>query len=116
MAAAIRAIFNAPSLHEAKRLLGEMVQRYRAIAPKLATWMEENLPEGLTGFAVPAAHRRLLRTTNGLERVNQEIRRRTRVVRIFPNEAACLRLVSAIAMEISEEWEAGKAYLSFLET
>jgi putative transposase len=116
VAAAIRAIFNAPSLHEAKRLLGEMVQRYRAIAPKLAPWMEENLPEGLTVFAFPAAHRRLLRTTNGLERVNQEIRRRTRVVRIFPNEAACLRLVSAIAMEISEEWEAGKAYLSFLET
>jgi transposase-like protein len=116
VAAAIRAIFNASSLHAAKRLLEEMVQRYRASAPKLAAWMEEHLPEGLTVFAFPEAHRRLLRTTNGLERVNQEIRRRTRVVRIFPNEAACVRLVSAIAMEISEEWEAGRAYLSFSGT
>ena len=115
VAAAIRAIFNASSLHAAKRLLEEMVQRYRASAPKLAAWMEEHLPEGLTVFAFPEAHRRLLRTTNGLERVNQEIRRRTRVVRIFPNEAACVRLVSAITMEISEEWEAGRAYLSFSE-
>ena len=75
--------------------------------------MEQNLPEGLTVFDLPAAHRRLIRTTNGLERINKELKRRTRVVGIFPNEAACLRLISAIAMEISEEWLAGKAYLSF---
>jgi putative transposase len=79
-------------------------------------WLETNIPEGLTVFAFPEAQRRVLRTTNGLERVNQEIRRRTRVVGIFPNDGACLRLVSAIAMEISEEWESGKAYLSFLAT
>ena len=113
VAAAIRAIFNAPSLHEAKRLLAETVQRYRTIAPKLATWMEENLPEGFSVFAFPEAHRRLIRTTNGLERLNQEIRRRTRVARLCPNEAACLRLVTAVVMEISEEWETGKAYLTF---
>ncbi len=113
VAAAIRAIFQAPSLHEAKRLLAETVQRYRAVTPKLATWMEQNLPEGLIVFAFPLAHWRLLRTTNGLERVNQEIRRRTRVARLFPNEASCLRLVTAVAMEISEEWETGKAYLTF---
>jgi transposase-like protein len=109
VAAAIRAIFNAPSLPEAKRLLAETVQRYRAVAPKLATWMEENLPEGFIVFAFPEAHRRLIRTTNGLERLNQEIRRRTRVARLFPNEASCLRLVTAVVMEISEEWETGKA-------
>jgi len=112
VAAAIRAVFNAASLHEAKRLLGETVQRYRSIAPKLATWMEENVPEGLMVFAFPEAHRRLLRTTNGLERLNQEIRRRTRVARLFPNEASCLRLVTAVVMEISEEWETGKTYLT----
>ncbi len=115
VAAAIRAIFNAPSLHEAKRLLAETVQRYRPTAPKLATWLEENLPEGFIVFAFPEAHRRLIRTTNGLERVNQEIRRRTRVARLFPNEASCLRLVTAVVMEISEEWETGKAYLTFKE-
>jgi len=113
VAAAIRAIFNAPHLNEAKRLLAETVQHYRGVAPKLATWMEENLPEGLMVFAFPEAHRRLIRTTNGLERVNQEIRRRTRVARLFPNEASCLRLVTAVVMEMSEEWETGKAYLTF---
>ncbi len=113
VAVAIRAVFNAASLHEAKRLLGETVQRYRSIAPKLATWMEENVPEGLMVFAFPEAHRRLLRTTNGLERLNQEVRRRTRVARLFPNEGSCLRLVTAVVMEISEEWETGKVYLTF---
>ena len=81
--------------------------------PQLAAWLEENLPEGLSVFPFPEAHRRLLRTTNGLERVNQEVRRRTRVCRHFPNEASCLRLVSAVLMEISDEWETGKAYLTF---
>lgn len=113
VAAAIRAVFTAPSLHAAKRLLAETVEQYRGVAPKLATWMEENLGEGLMVFVFPAAHWRLLRTTNGLERVNQEIRRRTRVARLFPNEASCLRLVTAVVMEISEEWETGKAYLTF---
>jgi len=113
VAAAIRAVFTAPSLHEAKRLLGETVQRYRSVVPKLATWMEETVPEGLMVFAFPAAHWRLLRTTNGLERLNQEVRRRTRVARLFPNEASCLRLVTAVVMEISEEWETGRAYLTF---
>src|SRR5215210_7732678 len=113
VATAIRAIFNTGSLAEAKRLLGETVQRYRATAPKLAAWLEENLPEGLMVFAFPAAHWRLIRTTNGLERLNQEIRRRTRVARLFPNEASCLRLVTAVVMEISEEWQTGKRYLSY---
>ena len=113
VAADIRAIFNAPNRGEAEALLAKTVQKYTKTASKLATWMEGNLPEGLTVFALPEAHRRLLRTTNGLERVNKEIRRRTRVVGIFPNEAACLRLASAILMEISDEWEAGKAYLTF---
>jgi transposase-like protein len=113
VAAAIRAVFNAPSLHEAKRLLGETVQRYRSVAPKLAMWMEETLVEGLMVYAFPAAHWRLLRTTNGLERLNQEVRRRTRVARLFPNEASCLRLITAVVMELSEEWETGRAYLTF---
>ena len=75
--------------------------------------MEENIPEGLTVFDFPRKWWLRLRTTNGLERVSQEIKRRTRVVRIFPNEASCLRLISAILMEIGEEWETGKVYLSF---
>ena len=113
VAADIKAIFDAPNRQEAERLLALTVKKYQAQASKLAEWMETNLPEGLTVFAFPAEHRRRIRTTNMLERVNREIRRRTRVVSIFPNEASCLRLVSALLMEISEEWQTGRTYLSF---
>ena len=89
-----------------------MVAAQAATAPKLAAWMEENLPQGLTTFAFPAAHRRRLRTSNPLERVNLEIKRRTRVAGLFPNEASLLRLVSALLTETSEEWETGKTYLN----
>jgi transposase-like protein len=60
--------------------------------------LEENIPEGLTVFAFPASHRRMIRATNGLERISREVHRQPRLVGIFPNEAACLRLVSAILM------------------
>ncbi|MBA3948076.1 MAG: IS256 family transposase [Herpetosiphonaceae bacterium] len=113
VATALRAIFQAVSLSEAKRQLAETVGRYQTVAPKLARWMEENVPEGLLVFAFPQAQWRRLRTTNGLERLNQEIRRRTRVARLFPNEASCLRLVTAVVMEISDDWETGNAYLTF---
>jgi transposase-like protein len=113
VAADIRAIFTALNQHEAEALLAKTVLKYAKTAPRLSTWLETAIPEGLIVFAFPAAHRRLLRTTNGVERLNKEIRRRTRVVSIFPNEASCLRLVSAILMEISEEWETGKTYLAF---
>jgi transposase-like protein len=112
VAADIRAIFNAPDRTEAERLLKLAVQKYASVQPKLANWMETNLPEGFTVFNYPVEHRRRLRTTNVLERVNKEIRRRTRVATLFPNEASCLRLVSALLMEISEDWETDKVYLS----
>jgi transposase-like protein len=78
---------------------------------KVANWMEANIPESFTIFAFPAAHQRRLRTANGLERLNREVRRRSRVAVLFPNEASCLRLVTAIVMEISDEWETGRIYL-----
>jgi transposase-like protein len=111
VATAIRAIFTASSRTAADALLAQTVQTYAKVASKLASWLETAIPEGLTVFAFPSSHRQRLRTTNGLERLNQEIRRRTRVVGVFPNEASCLRLVTALAMETSDEWEAGKVYL-----
>ena len=113
LAAAIRAIFNTANRFEAEALLAKTVIEWRKVNAKGAAWMEDNLPEGFSIFAFPESHRRLLRTTNGLERVNQEVRRRTRVCRHFPNEASCLRLISAVLMEISEEWQTGKTYLTF---
>jgi putative transposase len=109
----IRTIFNAPDRATADVYLAKAVEKYQKSASRLATWMADNLPEGLTVFAFPTAHRRLLRTTNGVERLHREVRRRARVVSIFPNQASCLRLVSAILNEISEEWLTGRTYLSF---
>jgi len=109
----IRSIFNAPDRAAADALLKKTVAKYAQDAPRLADWMEENLPEGFTVFAFPQKHRRFIRTTNGLERLNREIRRRTRVATLFPNEASCLRLVTAVVMEISEDWQTGKRYIKW---
>ena len=76
-----------------------------------AEWMETNIPEGLAVFALPVQQRRRMRTSNLLERLNRELKRRTRVATLFPNEASLLRLVSAVLVEVSEEWETGKIYL-----
>ncbi len=110
VAADIRSIFNAPDRKTAEELLQSTIQKYAVSAPRLSAWLEDNLSEGFSVFDFPLEHRRTLRTTNSLERINKEIRRRTRVVGVFPNEASCLRLVSALLMEISEEWQIGKRY------
>lgn len=110
--ASLRAVFDAPDRPEAERQLDLAVKKYRATAPRLAEWLEANVPQSLTAFSLPASHRRRLRTTNMLERVNREIKRRTRVATMFPNEASALRLVSAVLMEISEEWETGRKYVT----
>ena len=109
----IRTIFNAPDRHMAEAYLAKTVQKYAQSMPALADWLEKNIPEGLTVFSFPTSHRRRLRTANGLERLSREIKRRTRVVSIFPNEAACLRLISAVLMEIHEEWQTDRMYLAF---
>jgi transposase-like protein len=110
VAAEIRSIFNATNKTRAEELLLEAIQRYATTAPRLSAWLEDNLSEGFSVFDFPLEHWRTIRTTNSLERINKEIRRRTRVVGVFPNEASCLRLISAILMEISEEWQIGKRY------
>jgi putative transposase len=111
----IRSIFNASTKAEAKRITLLMVEKYKKTAPALSEWIEENIAEGLTVLRFPAAHRRRLRTSNVAERVNKEVRRRTRVATLFPNTASCERLVSAVLMGITEEWETGKVYLDMTE-
>jgi putative transposase len=112
VAQAVRTVFNSPDAPSAQQRLKEVVATYADSAPKLAAWMEENLPQGLAVFALPPAQQRRLRTTNALERVNMELKRRTRVAGLFPNEASLLRLVTALLAEYSDEWETGKTYLS----
>lgn len=110
--AELRGVFNAPNRAEADRLLTLMVQKYAPLSKKLAAWLETSVPEGLTVFDFPVEHRRRLRTNNGLERLNREIKRRTRVATLFPNEASLLRLATAVLMEIDEEWQSEKRYLT----
>jgi putative transposase len=106
----IRSMFNAPDRKTAEEFLQAAIQKYAVSAPRLSAWLEENLAEGFTVFDFPLEHRKSIRTTNSLERVNKEIRRRTRVVGVFPNEASCLRLIFVLLMEIIEEWKIGKHY------
>lgn len=112
VAAEIRSIFNAPDLVHAEARLAELITTYQNSSPKLAQWLETNLPDGFAVFALPERLRVRLRTSNMAERLHREIKRRSRVAGLFPNEAAVLRLVTAIHIEVSEEWETGKTYLS----
>jgi transposase-like protein len=108
----LRDIFDAPDRAEADRRLQRAVEKYAEAAPKLADWMETNIPESLTVFCLPSRHRVRMRTSNMLERLNRELKRRNRVVSIFPNEASLLRLASAVLMEVDEGWMSGKKYLT----
>lgn len=112
VAGRIRAIFNAPDKPEAERLLDLFLKDYQENAPKLVEWAETALAEGFAVFLFPEQHRKKIRTVNMLERINKEIKRRTRVATLFPNTDSCLRLVSAVAMEISDDWQTGRRYLT----
>ena len=113
--AELREVWNAGSLAKAEAALAELVATYRDTAPKLAAWLEENVPEGLAVFSLPEHHRRRMRTSNPMERaVQQELKRRTCKVRVFPNEASLERLVSAVLVEIDDRWAADtKAYIKW---
>jgi transposase-like protein len=116
LGADLRAIFAAPDRKQAFTIASSVAERWRKKGnEKVAEHLEEHIEECLSCLAFPESHRRRIRTTNGLERLNQEIKRRSRVVRIFPNERSCLRLVTALAVEQSEEWITGRRYLDMGE-
>src|SRR5215211_3599973 len=117
LGADLRAIFAAASRAQALAMAASIAEKWRKKKgnEKVAEHLEENIEECLSCLAFPESHRRRIRTTNGLERLNQEIKRRSRVVRIFPNERSCLRLVTALAVEQSEEWITGRRYLDMGE-
>jgi len=112
VAESIRSIFACADLRAAQARLKDRVAHHAPSAPRLSAWMEKHIPEGFTVFTLPVAHQKRMRTSNAIERVNQELKRRTRVAAIFPNEAALLRLVSALLCEQSDEWASSKIYLS----
>ena len=113
--AELRHIWNAPNLDTANENLHRLVKSYRDTAPKLAGWLEDNVPEGLAVFTLPEHHRRRLCTSNPIERgIQQELKRRTRKIRVFPNTESLERLVSAVLVEIDDKWaSAEKAYIKW---
>ena len=115
MAARLRALFSAADPFSARALLQAMHADFAARAPKALDLLEAGYEDATAVFALPTAYRLRLRTTNSVERVNEEIRRRERVIRIFPSRQSVLRLLGALLMEMEEQWTTGHRYLS-LET
>jgi transposase-like protein len=112
VAAELRQVLHAPTAAQADALLKTLVAKHRPASPELADWLEINVPESLTVLSLPPEHRPRMRTSNAAERLNQEIKRRTHVARVFPNTESLLRLVTAILNEISDDWESSKTYLN----
>jgi transposase-like protein len=98
-------------LHSIDLMINRVRERFKRSAPEFVNWLDNNIEEGLTVHAFPRAHQQRLRTTNGLERVNRELKRRTRVAVMFPNMESALRLATGVLVEIHEDWITGKRYL-----
>jgi putative transposase len=111
IAEVMREIFNSPTLEMALAMKRQAIEKYRTKAPEFTKWLEENIDEGLTIYQFPKEHWKKLRTSNGIERVNREIKRRTRVAVLFPNKESALRLVTGVLIEIHEDWITGRQYL-----
>lgn len=111
----VRAILDAPDLETARLLLQQTVETYEAKAAKAISVVENGFDDATAVLLLPEKYRKRLRTTNGMERLNEEIRRRERVIRIFPNRESVIRLIGALLMEIDEKWASGKKYLDMAE-
>lgn len=105
-------IYNRKNLLEAQGELRAWLKKWESKYPKLCYWVEENIEETLSFYHLPIQHHKQIKSTNLLERLNEEIKRRTRVVRIFPNGESCLRLIRALAVEMHERWLTDNRYLN----
>lgn len=108
----LRWLYDRRDLAEAQKDLAQWLERWGSKYPKLCEWVEENIGETFTFYHLPLPHHKHMKSTNMLERLNEEIKRRTRVVRIFPNGASCLRLIRALAVETHEGWLEASRYLN----
>ena len=108
----LRWMYDRRTLEEARRDLAAWLMKWSSRYPKLCDWVENNIEETFTFYRLPRQHHKNLKSTNMLERLNEELKRRTLVVRIFPNAASCLRLVRALAAEIHENWIEAMRYLN----
>lgn len=108
----LRWFYDRRELAEVRRDIAAWLGKWQVKYPKLCAWVEENIEETLSYYRLPLAHHKHMKSTNMLERLNQEIKRRTHVVRIFPNPESCLRLVRALAVEMHENWLEAMRYLN----
>ena len=108
----LRWLYDRRNLKEAQEDLARWLKRWEKRYPRLTDWVEENIGETLTFHRLPRLHHRHMKSTNLLERLNEEIKRRTRVVRTFPNPASCLRLVRALCSETHEAWLEDHRYIN----
>ena len=108
----LRWLYDRRDIGEARRDLAAWLLRWQKKYPRLCNWVEENIEQTLTFYRLPRAHHKHLKSTNLLERLNEEFKRRTHIVRIFPNEASCLRLIRALAVEVHENWLEAPRYLN----
>ena len=108
----LKDIFTASDYQEAIRRKHLLIDRLEDKYQRVADWVDENIESCFSVFHLPPEHRRKMKSTNMLERLNLELKRRSRVIRIFPNRASCLRLMSYLCQETSEQWETGKRYLT----
>lgn len=108
----VELLYDRRDLEQARQDLAAWLTKWQSKYPKMCAWVEANIEETFTFYRLPAEHHKHMKSTNMLERINEELKRRTLVVRIFPNSASCLRLVRALAAEILEDWIEATRYLN----
>jgi putative transposase len=114
--AMLKDVFSAPTREDALFRKNRLIDQLEAKHSKIAAWLDETIESCFSVYELPAGHYRRMKSTNMIERFNQELKRRSYVIRIFPNEASCLRMLGTLAMEQSEEWETGRKYLTMLSS
>jgi transposase-like protein len=107
----LKDIFAAPDIEQARERKERLVKELEAGKPKIADWLDAEIESCFTVYSLPSEHHKRMRSTNMIERFNQELLRRSRVIRIFPNDDSCLRLFGTMCMEQSEQWQTGRRYL-----
>jgi transposase-like protein len=109
--AKLKDVFAATGIEQARQRQADLVRELEPVKPRVAEWLDQEIESCFTVYSLPGAHQKRMRTTNMIERFNQELLRRSRVIRIFPNAASCIRLFAAMCIEKSEHWQTGYKYL-----
>lgn len=108
----LKDIFSATRKEEASRRKEDLIEKLAIIKPEVASWLDEEIESCFSVYHLPVIHQRKMKSTNMIERLNQELKRRSRVIRIFPNESSCMRVLGTLCLEQSEEWETNRIYLN----